>query len=160
VVWAVDRSISHPDAPITSVEPGRSAVALTSEQSMNGEPVARLPDLVVQVLGADDEAAGQLVDRIAEEVRGQRLGLPRRMYVEAPGDAKGTLVLLGSWLLVQLADPERLRLVADIVRGWADRDRRTIRLSMGGDVVEIEGATAGQVEAALTAFLAKHGTDG
>jgi hypothetical protein len=77
---------------------------------------------------------------------------------EAPEGAKGLeLVALGA-LVVKLGRSAKvLHQVVDAIRDWAGRnDSRTVKVALDGDVLEITGASAGDVKTVVDAWVLRH----
>ncbi|WP_052809470.1 hypothetical protein [Streptomonospora alba] len=123
-------------------------------------------DTTMQIhVSSDDTHAEDLADLIAAlhnellqldvaEVRPLRAGPP-------PAGARAEWGIdLGSLAVVADASVETLSRIVRSLRAWRDRaePRPSIRLEIGGDVVEISEASAEQAEQSLQLFLQRHGT--
>lgn len=77
---------------------------------------------------------------------------------DAPEGAKGVELLAVGALVVKLASSAKvLRQVLDTVRDWVQRnDAEKVRLEIGGDVIEVEGASPEERRALVDAWLLRH----
>ncbi|WP_404382964.1 hypothetical protein LL946_17475 [Knoellia locipacati] len=73
----------------------------------------------------------------------------------APDGAKGVGAIAG-WLAVQLASVEGVRAVIELARGWAGQRRREVEITIGGDTLKLSGASAGEQERIIDAWIARH----
>jgi hypothetical protein len=75
----------------------------------------------------------------------------------APAGARGSALEVAT-LLVTLANSEALAGVTALLRSWlGGRGTRSVRLRLGDDEIEIDGATPGQQDQLVQAFLERHG---
>lgn len=117
--------------------------------------------LVLQVLPGEDsdvEELADLSDRLSEELLEYDVSsvgpLPAE---EVPPGAKGIGQVAG-WLVAQFGSLENLLTVINGVRAWAARNRRTVKITMNGDTLEIGAATAEQQQDLIDDWLARHST--
>lgn len=107
------------------------------------------PDWVAENVAALGAELGDLdVDDVEPAVGG-----------EAPEGAKGVELLAIGALLVKLQRSSRvLQQVVDAVRDWAGRTgTRTVKMTVDGDVLEISGASTGDVKQLIDAWVERHG---
>jgi Effector Associated Constant Component 1 len=115
--------------------------------------------LLVVVSPGEDDDEGVLVDLTAmlrqelltldvDDVRPPDAG-------SAPEGAKGLGDVIGV-LAVQLGSLEGLRVLVDLVRGWAGRSRREVEVTIGGDSLKLSGASSEQQERIIDAWLERH----
>lgn len=119
------------------------------------------PALGVQVVaGSDDDA---------EEIAEATLQLRRELLeldvvaVEVPsagepppGSRAIDVAALGA-LLVHLADPDMLAGVVAAVRSWLSRSsKRSIKMELGGDVLELKGVSSQEQRRLTDEWLARH----
>jgi hypothetical protein len=108
----------------------------------------------------DDEGADrQELDTLTSMLRNELLALDVGA-VEAPragpppaGTRGGPLAELGA-LAMSVASPELLAAVVSVTGGWlAGRHRRSVRLEVDGDVLELTGASSAQQQLLVNAWL-------
>lgn len=111
--------------------------------------------------GADDERldtlAGylreELVQLDVEDVTALRTGEP-------PAGARAIDLVAAGGLLVSLGQSaERLRAVVAAIRGWLGRAggaQRTVRLEIGGDSLELSGASDADQQRLIDLFISRH----
>ncbi len=96
---------------------------------------------------------GELLQLDVEDVTGLRAGEP------APG-ARGLDVAAVGGLLVGLGgSAEGLRSVISAIRAWLARGgqtRRTVRLEIGGEVLELSEATTADQDRLIGLFISRH----
>lgn len=100
-----------------------------------------------RVLALGGEVAELDVDEVEPAVAG-----------EAPAGSKGLdLVAIGA-LVVKLGRSSRiLRELIDAVRDWVSRTgTRSVRLSIGDDVLEVSGASSDEVRLLIDAWVQRH----
>jgi hypothetical protein len=117
--------------------------------------------VVLQVLATDN---GDLrdVEESTLSLRGQLLALDVDAVepleeAELPERAKGLRTMAG-WLVVHFGSAELLQRVVACVADWANRNRRSVEVSFGSDVLKLTGATPAQQEKIIEAWLARHST--
>jgi hypothetical protein len=119
------------------------------------------PALGVQVVaGPDDEA-----EEIAEATRQLRRELLELDVVAVeipsageppPGSRAIDVAMLGA-LLVHLADPEMLAGVVAAIRSWlSGSSKRSIKMELGGDVLELKGVSSQEQRRLTDEWLARH----
>ena len=90
--------------------------------------------------------------------------LPHVRAGEPPPGARAFDVIAVGGLLVTLGrSAEGLRAVVQAVRGWLARGqgtRRTVRLEIGGDVLELSEATAADQQRLVDVFVSRHAPGG
>jgi hypothetical protein len=111
------------------------------------------------VLPVADSDADELAD-LAGDLHAELLGVDAASVAPLPAEAvpegaKGLGDLVG-WLLVQFGTPDGLRAVVAAVCGWTSRTGRTVKVSMGGDALEVTGVTSKQQGEIIDAWLARH----
>ena len=96
---------------------------------------------------------GELLQLEVEDVTALRAG-------ELPPGARGLDAVAVGGLLVGLgSSAEGLRSVISAVRGWLARgggNRRTVRLELGGDALELSEATATDQDRLIGLFISRH----
>ncbi len=111
--------------------------------------------------GADAERIDQLTGHLRREigqleVDGVR-GLPAG---EAPPGTRGLEIMAVGGLLVTLGkSAQSLASVITTIRGWLARSPgpvRTVRLELGGDVLELSQASAAEQQRLIELFVARH----
>jgi hypothetical protein len=79
---------------------------------------------------------------------------------EPPAGSRAFDVLAVGGLLITLGkSAEGLRAVVDAVRNWLSRGdgtRRTVRLEIGGDVLELSEASAADQQRLIDTFISRH----
>ena len=117
--------------------------------------------LVLQVLPGEDSDAEELAglgDRLREELLEYDVSSVGPLPAdEVPPGAKGIGEVAG-WLVANFGTLEGLRTVIDGVRAWTARTHRTVEVTMGGDTLKLEAATAQQQQEIVDAWLARHAT--
>jgi len=112
-------------------------------------------------------------DGDAEEVAQATLQLRRELLdldvdaVEVPGAGEPPpgsravdVAALGA-LVVNLADPQLLAAVVATARSWlADSSRRSIKLQLGGDALELTGVSSSEQRRLADEWLARQGPPG
>jgi hypothetical protein len=116
--------------------------------------------LVLQVLPDPDNDAAGLAD-LAESLRAEltELDIPSVRPLtadEAPTSAKGAGLLFG-WLVTQFGTLDGLRAVMAAVGAWVSRTGRSVEVSLDGDTLKVERATAVQQQELIDAWLSRHG---
>lgn len=120
---------------------------------MNGD---RLSVRLIPTNDNDDEELFELGGRLRAELdQLDVLAIEPVTAQDVPEDAKGLAEVLG-WVTVVLAATEQLVTVVDLVRGWSERNRQTVEVSIDGDVLKLSGATRDQQEQIVAAWLARH----
>jgi hypothetical protein len=77
-----------------------------------------------------------------------------------PGSRAADVAALGA-LIVNLADPQLLTAVVATVRSWlAGSSRRSIKLQLGGDALELTGVSSSEQRRLTDEWLARHGPPG
>ena|SRR5690348_3475409 len=117
--------------------------------------------LILQVLPGEDSDAEELADlgdRLREELLEYDVSsvgpLPAE---EVPPGAKGIGEVAG-WLVANFGTLEGLRAVIYGVRAWAARTHRAVEVTIDGDTLKLEAATAQQQQEIIDVWLARHGT--
>ncbi len=123
--------------------------------------MARDERLTVAVTPAEDDDAvelSQLTSLLQRELLTLDVADVRPVESQtAPEGAKGIGSVVGM-LAVQLGSIEGLRVVIDLVRGWAGRSRREVEVTIGGDTLRLSGVSSGEQERIVDAWLARHAT--
>ncbi|MEV6303288.1 hypothetical protein AB0M02_28015 [Actinoplanes sp. NPDC051861] len=98
----------------------------------------------------------ELVQLDVDDVRQQRGG-------EAPPGTRGFDPAMAGALLVSLgSNAESLRAVVQTIQSWLGRGRgvtRTVRLELGGDVLELSEVSAGEQQRLIDLFVRKHSAE-
>lgn len=115
--------------------------------------------------GADAERIDQLTGHLrrelgqleVEDVRGLPTG-------EAPPGTRGLEIMAVGGLLVTLGrSAQSLASVIAAIRGWLTRSPgpvRTVRLELGGDVLELSQASAAEQQRLIDLFVTRHTSEG
>jgi len=95
----------------------------------------------------------ELLQLDVEDVTAPRVG-------ETPPGARAAGISVVGALLVALGQSaEGLQSVVSVIRHWLDRSggsRRAVRLELGGDVLELSQASAGDQARLIELFVSKH----
>ncbi len=76
---------------------------------------------------------------------------------EPPAGSKAVDVLAVGALVLHLADSQLLHAVVSAVRSWlAGSPRRSIKLELGGDALELTGVSSGEQRRLTDEWLARH----
>jgi hypothetical protein len=120
-----------------------------------------MDQLILQVLPGEDSDAEELADlgdRLREELLEYDVSSVGPVPAEdVPPGAKGIGEVAG-WPVANFATLDGLRAVIDGVRAWSARTHRTVEVTMDGDTLKLEAATAQQQQEIIDARLARHGT--
>jgi hypothetical protein len=141
------------DMPVTSCH--RDA-ALTDRVVIMGGP----NQLIVHLLptaGSDAEELAELMTQLHAELLDLDLPSVSSVPVPAPDHSKGLGSVIDQ-LVIQFGTLNGLRSAVSTIRGWISRTRRSIEISIDGDVLKLTSATAQQQEKIIEAWLAKHTT--
>lgn len=116
-------------------------------------------ELVVQVQAVGGEDDGELLE-VTALLRQELLDLDvdevRTVETnEGPADAKGVAALAG-WLAVQFGSVETVRTVIDVLRGWAERRRRDVEVTIGGDTLKLSAVSAAEQQQIIDAWIDRH----
>jgi hypothetical protein len=78
---------------------------------------------------------------------------------DAPEGAKGVELLALGALLVKVGSSARaVRQVVDAIRDWVGRTGgRKVRMTVDGDVLEVDGASSADVKQLIDAWIERHG---
>ena len=111
--------------------------------------------------GADAERLDALTGFLRQELRQLDVEDVRALPAGAPppGSRGFDVVAVGGLLVTLSRSAEGLRAVVLAVRKWLARGqgtRRTVRLEIGGDVLELSEATAGDQERLVDLFVSRH----
>jgi len=69
------------------------------------------------------------------------------------------LLAAGELLVGLVASPEVLASVIDAVRSWLGRNHaRSVKLTLGGDVLEVGGVSSAKQERLINLWVSGHGT--
>jgi hypothetical protein len=125
---------------------GRELHVLLSEEGADPERLDALTGFLRQ----------ELLHLDVEDVTALRAGEP-------PPGARAFDVLAVGGLLVSLGSSEGLRAVVSAIRKWLARGqgtRRTVRLEIGGDALELSEATASDQDRLIGLFISRHAAAG
>ena len=121
----------------------------------------RLPRLGIQVRGepdADPEEVAESTLQLRRELLDLDVGTveaPREG--EAPPGTRGVEVAALGGLVVSMAKPEFLGAVIAAVRSWLSRSqRRSIKLALGDDVLELTGVSSDEQRRLADEWLRRH----
>jgi hypothetical protein len=96
---------------------------------------------------------GELLQFEVEDVAALPAGAP------PPGARSFDVAAVGGLLVTLCHSAESLRVVVSAIRGWLGRGggtRRTVRLELDGDVLELSAATARDQDRLIEVFIARH----
>ncbi len=115
--------------------------------------------------GADAERIDQLTDYLRRELGRLDVDDVRRLTSgEAPPGSRGFDVAAVGGLLVTLGhSAQGLTTVLTAIRGWLARSPgpvRTVRVELGGDVLELSQASAAEQERLVELFVGRHAGGG
>jgi hypothetical protein len=114
--------------------------------------------------GADTERLDRLTGQVRDEIR--QLDVDDVGALKAstapPAGARAVDVETVGALMVMLGNSaEGLKGVVGVVKGWlgrGDGTRRTVRLELGGDVLELSEASERDQQRLIDLFVTRHGT--
>jgi hypothetical protein len=111
--------------------------------------------------GADAERVDQLTDYLRRELGQLDVdGVRRLTSGEAPPGSRGLEIMAVGGLLVTLGrGAQSLASVLTTIRGWLARSPgpvRTVRVELGGDVLELSQATAAEQQRLIELFVSRH----
>jgi hypothetical protein len=117
-----------------------------------------LTEVAVRLVPEDADDLDDVVvlsARLRTELRDADLAVVEPMTAPgAPEHAKGLEALVG-WLAVRLSI-DRLRALIGATQEWASRNKRTVEVSYGGDVLKLTGVTVAQQEKIIDDWIARH----
>jgi hypothetical protein len=114
--------------------------------------------------GADPERLDRLTGQVRDQIRQLDVDDVARLKADEapPDDARAIDVETAGALLVMLGNSaSSLKEVVGVIRGWLGRGegtRRTVRLELGGDVLELSEASATDQKRLIDLFVSRHGT--
>jgi hypothetical protein len=107
-----------------------------------------------EVVEATMQLRRELLDLDVDAVETPRAGEP------PPGSRAVDVATIGA-LLVNMADPQLLAVVVETVRSWlAGSSRRSIKLQLGGDALELTGVSSSEQRRLTDEWLARHAPPG
>jgi hypothetical protein len=107
----------------------------------------------------DVEELAQLTDRLRAELLDLDVdAVQHPVRGEVPEDSKGaSLVAVGELLVRLVTSPEVLVSVIGGVRSWLGRNRvRSVKLTLGGDALEVTGASSAEQDRLIELWVARH----
>jgi hypothetical protein len=119
----------------------------------------------LQVQLSEDGADAERLDALTGFLRQELLQLdvddvtPLRAGEPPPGSRAFDVVAVGGLLVTLSRSADGLRAVVLAVRNWLARGegtRRTVRLEIGGDVLELSEATAADQQRLVDVFVSRH----
>ena len=121
----------------------------------------RLPRLGLQVQGepgADPEEVAEATLQLRRELLDLDVGAVEAPRAgEAPPGTRGADVAALGGLVVSMAKPEFLGAVIAAVRSWLSRSqRRSIKLALGDDVLELSGVSSDEQRRLADEWLRRH----
>jgi hypothetical protein len=121
----------------------------------------RLPRLGIQVQGepdADPEEVAEATLQLRRELLDLDVGTVEAPRAgEAPPGTRGVEVAALGGLVVSMAKPEFLGTVIAAVRSWLSRSqRRSIKLALGDDVLELTGVSSDEQRRLADEWLRRH----
>jgi hypothetical protein len=107
---------------------------------------------------ADDEEVEELTGRLREALLELDVAsVSRERAGEAPEGSKSAGALAAGSLLVSVMSPAVLSSIVELIRGWLGRrGSRTVKLSLGGDTIELTGVSDERQDQLIQAWLARH----
>jgi len=119
-------------------------------------------ELSVELQAAPDTDVEELTE-LTSRLRAELLDLdvdavrqPERG--EAPQDSKGVGLLAAGELVVRLVtSPEVLVSIVAGIRSWLGRNRvRSVKLTLGGDALEVSGVSSAEQDRLIDLWVARH----
>lgn len=115
--------------------------------------------------GADDPRLDSLTRQMREELRQLDVADVQAPPSEtlAPEGARGIEVAAVGQLLVTILGTQGLTGILNAVRAWLDRGHdapRSVRVELGGDVLELSGASREEQDRLVAMFLSRHSGEG
>jgi hypothetical protein len=111
--------------------------------------------------GADAEELAQLAGRLRAELLDLDVDAVRQPERgEAPEESKGAGWLAAGELAVRLVtSPEVLAAVIAGIRSWLGRNSaRSVKLTLGGDALEVSGVSSAEQDRLIELWVARHAT--
>lgn len=111
--------------------------------------------------GADAEELAQLAGRLRAELLDLDVDAVRQPERgEAPEESKGAGWLAAGELAVRLVtSPEVLAAVIAGIRSWLGRNSaRSVKLTLGGDALEVSGVSSAEQERLIDLWVSRHAT--
>src|SRR5699024_3353118 len=109
---------------------------------------------------ADDEQVKELTRRLREELLELDVASVERTAAgEPPEGAKSAeaAVAVGSLIVSTVTSPGVLSSIVEIIRGWLGmRGSRSVKLTLGGDSLELTGMSDETQEELVKTWLARH----
>jgi hypothetical protein len=107
---------------------------------------------------ADEEEVEELTGRLrAELLQLDVASVDRGVAGEAPEGSKSAGAMAVGSLLVSVMSPAVLSSIVEMVRGWLGmRGSRSVKLSLGGDTIEVTGVSDERQDQLIQAWLARH----
>jgi hypothetical protein len=113
-------------------------------------------------VGAGGDADAEEVAEMASQLRRELLDLDVEAVElvrtgPAPAGSKGVGVLAVGTLLVTLAKSSGLAAVVGAVQSWlSGRQRRSVKIQLGGDTLEVTGVTSDEQRRLIDDWIARH----
>jgi hypothetical protein len=113
--------------------------------------------LAVAEEGADDQYAEELALQLRRELLELDVDSVEPVTTEAPEGARAGLGMVAG-LLEATLNPANITAVIGLVIGWVKRSpaKRSVRVELDGDVLELDNADPATLKALTEAFLARH----
>ena len=109
---------------------------------------------------ADDQQLDELARRLRDELMALDLPVAGVAAGEAPPSAKSVEVAAVGALALTLLQSPVLAAIIHAVSSWlGQRRQRTVRLELGGDVLELSGQPSSEQRQAIDAWLRRHEPD-
>lgn len=128
---------------------------------MAGDMGEQMAALCVQVAVGQDAEIGEVANATLQlrrellELDVDAVEVPRADDAP-PGSRAADVAALGS-LVVNFVDPQLLAAMVAAVRSWlAGSSRRTVKLQLGGDALELTGVSSSEQRRLTNEWLARH----
>jgi hypothetical protein len=109
---------------------------------------------------ADDQQRDELARRLRDELMALNITVEGVTAGEAPPSAKAVEVAAIGALMLTLSQSPVLAAIITAVSNWlGQRRQRTVRLELGGDVLELSGQPSQEQRRAIDAWLRRHEPD-
>jgi hypothetical protein len=124
------------------------------------DPALERLRLELHVPDADAEELDSLTSRVRRELLALDVDAVERPQLgPAPANARAPeIATVGALIVSVLSTPAVLQVVVDTLRSWASRgEARSVKLTLGGDSIELTGASGEDQRRLVAAWIRKHG---